>query len=448
MAAAAITKRITRRWHRLCDNLAARWRDPACAHRGDPRHFTGTFNRAWPVPSSGPPLRVLLEVADFCAGGLERVVLDLAHVLRAAGHEPLLLITGQRGAAAENAAQAGLRIHTLHPPTAWPHAYRELLRSERIDIVNAHASLYGAPHAAAAAIPFVQTVHNTLVWFEPREVYAYRAADSHTSAYVCVSDAVAADFAARCGIQPDKLATIPNGIDTTAFHTRRAAHDRTAVRQALGLRPAHLLILNVAALAGSKGQLFLVRAFARARRERDDLRLILVGGAAEPDYAAFVANEAARQGVAPVVMLTGYAHDPTRYFAAADVFALPSLCEGWSLALTEAACAGLPLVASDVGGARPLCERFGGHLVPPPFLHTCALSAAGFVRLAHRPLPDYEAALASALLQAAERPILRPTDESQRTLDRSSAFAPYLALFALLRARHTALPPRLTTPVA
>ena len=132
------------------------------------------------------------------------------------------------------ARRAGLEVLTL-PILQRELRYRELLIERRVDVVNAHYSLFGAHCAAESGLPFVQTLHNTYVWFSADQIAAYRANDPYTTAYICVSNDVAYYSDAKLGLPPDKMVVIPNGVDRARLQVADSARVRHGLRRELRL---------------------------------------------------------------------------------------------------------------------------------------------------------------------------------------------------------------------
>ena len=97
------------------------------------------------------------------------------------------------------------------------------------------------------------------------------------------------------------------------------------------------------------------------------------------------------------VILAGHREDVARFYWMADAFVLPSFWEGWSSALSEAACAGLPLAATDAGGARELLTPLGGRLIKPPFASISELDHTNIGRVVRGDDAGFQARLAFAL---------------------------------------------------
>ncbi len=153
---------------------------------------------------------------------------------------------------------------------------------------------------------------------------------------------------------------IPNGVDVERF---------AGIKRTAGHPPT---VLFVGAVKARKGVHILLRAFALAQESIPDARLLIVGSLdAEPDHAAAQRALAIELGLADAVTFAGRVSDADLLstYAAADVFALPSINIGWKfegfgLALLEASAAGLPVIGSrDCGAADAVQDGVTGLLV-------------------------------------------------------------------------------------
>jgi glycosyltransferase involved in cell wall biosynthesis len=343
---------------------------------------------------------VLIQVDHFDRGGMENMIILLAGGLKRRGMDVTLVVLGRPGPAVEQARRAGIGVLTL-PEERRDDAYRSLLREQRIELVNAHYSTYGAAIAAEMGVPFVQVMHNAYVWLDDRAVARYRQADPYTTAYVCVSAQVARYSDCAMGLTASKMVVIPNGIDGGRLDAARR-RPPGQLREELGLADEDYVFLNVASIHATKAQKVLILAFARVLKAHPRSRLLIVGPASDRDYEDQLRRAIARAGLERSVMLTGQREDVDRFYWMADAFVLPSYWEGWSLALTEAAYAGLPLVATDVGGARELLADGPGRLVRPPFRSISELNALSIGRLVHGEDPQFLAGLAESMIGVIE----------------------------------------------
>lgn len=147
----------------------------------------------------------------------------------------------------------------------------------------------------------------------------------------------------RLGIDRSRIAVVYNGVDPCT---------RPAPEVDLGGDGPR--IVCVANIVPNKGQALLVRAVSRLRPEHPGIRAVLVG----TDRTAGRFERTARaDGVADCLVMAGFVPDVRGHLAAADVFALPSrLREGTPTSILEAMLAGVPVVASRIGGVPELVE--------------------------------------------------------------------------------------------
>jgi len=241
---------------------------------------------------------------------------------------------------------------------------------DRVEVVHAHQLLSPASAAALSLAlrgpPFVATAHASgpvgdvasLARQGPLGWARLQALRHLASAFVAVSDPIRGELEAA-GVPASLVRSIPNGVDTRRFVPADPA-DRRRLRRALGLPPVPA-VLYAGRLAPEKGVDVLVDGWAEARRRGVVGTLCLVGDG--PERAA-LERRTRDHGILGAVRFAGPTDDVAPWLAAAEAFVLPSRTEGLSLALLEAMAAGLPVIATDVGGTR---DAAGGAavLVPP-----------------------------------------------------------------------------------
>lgn len=173
------------------------------------------------------------------------------------------------------------------------------------------------------------------------------------------------------GFPADRVSVLHNGIDpgpqTTPLTRQRA-------RRALGLPEDVFVVGTAARLDPVKDLGTLVEAFALARREIGDSRLVILGDG--PERHALEAA-AARAGVAAETCFAGYRREVRDLLPALDLFVNCSLFEGTSLTILEAMAASLPVVATTVGGTpEVVVDRRTGELIPPKAIARLASAIA------------------------------------------------------------------------
>jgi glycosyltransferase involved in cell wall biosynthesis len=166
-------------------------------------------------------------------------------------------------------------------------------------------------------------------------------------------------------VRGSRIETIHNFIDYPRL-AAVPADARRRVRGSLAIAADTPLLGIIGNVILRKGLLYLVRALPAVLAAVPDARLLVVGGEDQGVYASRVRAAAEQCGVAGAITWTGHRGDVDEVLAALDLYVLPSLEESLPLSVLEAMAAGLPVVASAVGGI-PECVVAGdtGLLVPP-----------------------------------------------------------------------------------
>ena len=159
------------------------------------------------------------------------------------------------------------------------------------------------------------------------------------------------------GVEADRITWIPNGVE---YMSTSHCHDRRALKIELLDKADKQVVLFVGRLVEEKGLERLLKAWATMPC-RENAILCLVGdGPLRSELEAV----AARLDVLSSVRFLGHQPHVSKFYAIADLFVLPSHTEGMSNALLEAMAAGLPVVASDVGGNKDVIDdQVSGFLV-------------------------------------------------------------------------------------
>ncbi len=171
--------------------------------------------------------------------------------------------------------------------------------------------------------------------------------------YIAVCQA-AADELAAVGVAPERISVIPSGIDTRRWDASRKD------RASLGSTPP-LRVIMVGHYSPIKGHSILLQAAARVIQEFPSVLFQLVGR-----ETAKLRPEAERLGVAGHVEILGERTDVPELLSKTHLFVMPSLMEGIGTALIEAQAAGVPVVASEVGGLPDVVEKGVTGLLTPP----------------------------------------------------------------------------------
>ena len=292
-------------------------------------------------------------LSSFGVGGQERVALDLAAAQRARGHTVIAvsLAPPPEGPLADEFRAVGAEVIdvpkgpgtdlTLVPRLAWA------LKRRRVEVVHSHNPLpliYGAPAARLCGAVAIHSKHGVNPGSRGHRMLRRQAARL-VSSFVAVSTVTAQQAREQRDCAEAQLVVIANGIRLEQFKPDAAA--RAAVRAELGIAADALVVGMVGRIDEFKNQPLLLAAIAP--RLGPQVHVVFVGDG--PTRAGLEAAVAALPPAARAAAhVLGRRMDVARLLPAFDVFALSSKSEGLPLVVPEAMAAGLPVVATAVGG--------------------------------------------------------------------------------------------------
>lgn len=187
----------------------------------------------------------------------------------------------------------------------------------------------------------------------------YRMGQSMIEGVIAVSNDTATSYRSYVGGRA-RVVIVPNAVDTESYP---ASVDAPSLRQEIGLEPTDRVAIVVATFKRQKGHRHLVEALGEIADREPDLRVVLVG---DGELRAEIEGMVHSLGLDDHFRFLGSRRDVPELLAISDVFVLPSLWEGLSVALLEAMSSDLPVVATDVSGTRDvIIDGHTGLLVPP-----------------------------------------------------------------------------------
>jgi glycosyltransferase involved in cell wall biosynthesis len=243
-------------------------------------------------------------------------------------------------------------------PTDELRRMTDLVHGRHIDVLHTHLSrahFFGVLLRGACGVPCVATAHSRhfqLHWM-------------FNDLVIAVSEATRLYHQRWNHVSSDRIVTIPNFVDSECV-TAAGGPWRANVRSELHIGESDNLLGVIGNVIPRKGTLYLVRAMPRILAGTPGTRLAIIAEGGTTDYVDRVKRAIAELGLQQHVLWLGPHNVVSRLLPALDVCVLPSLEESMPLAILEAMGAGLPVVASAVGGVKE-CIRHGetGLLVPP-----------------------------------------------------------------------------------
>ena len=329
------------------------------------------------LPKSHAPLpRVLFIATSAGEGGIERYSVRLAVLLRARG-VPVTYACRPGGFLEGQCAAHGI------PTFAWEvrnsgdvtasRLLAKWLRTHPIDIVHVHSRRDYVPAVLGTA--FVRPrprllLHAHLIrrLGEPARL-AGRFFRWGAARVIAVSEAVRERLVQEHRFSREFVHHLPNGVDTRTFAAAESDHEewqsrRDASRQAWGVPPG-VCVIGMMGRLNAKGQEALLAVMPELLRSFPETWVVLVGPEGSAGDQGRLRDQAEAAGVEARVVLPGMTEDVPAAMAGFDIVAhLPS-DESFGLALAEAMAAGLPTVATDIGGCREVVQDgVTGTLVP------------------------------------------------------------------------------------
>jgi glycosyltransferase involved in cell wall biosynthesis len=314
-------------------------------------------------------MKVLLLVVGLDVGGTEAHVLELASRINRKRFDVLVCSLKPLGRLGLELRARGIRVMSLNGSGKFDlrvfFRLRNVLSREKPDVVQAF--LFWANVSARLCgqlvrlVPVISSYHDEVVpeWWLTRVID--RVTMKWTKYIVCCSEAVRRSVEQRIGGGQAHCAVIPFGVDTYRFREPKGL-----VGDTIALERGLPIIGTICRLVEpKKGLKYLLEAVAQLEQDEGKpvCQVLLVGeGPAEADLRAV----SARLGIGSRVVFTGVRRDVPELLALMDIFVLPSLYEGFGIAILEAMAAGKPVVATTVGGIPEFVApgQFG-FLVPP-----------------------------------------------------------------------------------
>jgi len=188
----------------------------------------------------------------------------------------------------------------------------------------------------------------------------YRLTSRLVSGFIAVSDEVKEAMVAVIGPIEDSITVICNGVDVKRYGQ---PVDKARVKGQVGLDDTARLIAVVATLKEPKGHQYMVEAMATIVSQHPDVHTLFIG---DGELREELQAQIARLNLRKHIHILGNRNDVPDLLAASELFVLPSLWEGLSMALLEAMAAGKPIVATAVSGTTQVMIPGETGLIVPP----------------------------------------------------------------------------------
>jgi len=240
-----------------------------------------------------------------------------------------------------------------------------ILKNEGVDILHCHkhkSVVYGTIAGKLAKVPIILAhVHGIGRTRNLKRKLLNYFILRHVNRILAVGQAVKDDILRNNpSIKSEKVINIGNSIDYDKFS--KVVKDDTLKKNKFGIEKDAFVFATAGRLAPTKGQKYLISAFAQVRKQLNDAQLLIAGTGKLKDELEKFALEL---GCSSNVHFLGYVDNMPEFYSCIDAFVLPSVAEGLPRAIIEAMAAGVPVIGTDVGGIPEILDNGSRGLLVP-----------------------------------------------------------------------------------
>lgn len=302
-------------------------------------------------------------------GGLENIIKDTVLNLDKAGYGSEVWCLKDKGVLADDIEAAGIAVRPFYFEGGLEIRYLlrlvKALKEKRFDIIHSYGLfpiVWGTIAAIFARVPArIATCGNCYGDIGPKNRLKLRFVSYFTTCFIAVCEAVRKPLVEFVGIPFSKIGIIyssarridPKGLD-----------EKKKIREKLGIKDTDFVIGSVGRLVGHKGHQYMIEALLMLEPSIPNIKYLIIG---DGPAAETLRSKVKSLNLENAVLFAGLKRDTTDLLSIMDIFVQPSASrEGLPMALAEAASAGLPLVATDIGGNREIVKNgINGFIVPP-----------------------------------------------------------------------------------
>ena len=313
-------------------------------------------------------MKVLLLTTHLNVGGVSIYTLNLAKYIKKAGMDVCVVSSG--GELVSELENEGIKHFQIDIKTKFAFGYKiiknigplqKFIRENNIDIVHAQTrvtQVLASIIKKCSNIKYVSTCHG----FFKHTNFGRKIYPAWGDKVIAISESVKRHLVSDFGVDSRKVIKVFNGIELNKYDGLLKNKDKTVLLK-LGLNEKDIIIGSIGRLSSVKGYKYLIEAFRDIASTVDNARLLLVGDGPEKERLKQQINDT---GMKNKIIINQGSQKLAKFFSVIDIFCLPSINEGFGLALVEAMASGRACIASNVGGLSELiCNEEDGILFDP-----------------------------------------------------------------------------------
>lgn len=295
---------------------------------------------------------VIFQVDKLISGGLEKVVYSTVKALDKSKYEAVILSGEKGGEFAELFKKDGYKVFCYENNI---NILRKLIIDIEPDIVNFHYSLFGLDEYKKSGIKTVYTIHNCYVWLKASDREARGLQYKKIDRFIAVSNPVKTYFNKYFKVSLDKITVIPNGH----LIYKPSGVRNKITRDYLKTNKSDYIFFCPATFTPVKQQNLIIEAMKLIKNKK--IKVVIMGSHPVPLYIEELKKRIEECRLNDVIRIFPRISSKLmpQIYKLVDCLLMPSITEGWSMAVMEAIEAGKPLLLSRVGSAEEVIKENG-----------------------------------------------------------------------------------------
>jgi len=293
------------------------------------------------------------QLESFDKGGLEEVVLSLCtSKMIGENYNIVVFVVGRDlGYLSEIASKKCVPIFILGQKE---EVLQYLIKKLDVKICNLHYSVFGLPVYRQNSVKTVYTIHNNYIWGDKSFIYDRKEKYKFVDLFIAVSKQVGQYFAKKFDVSFDRINVVPNGVEYDLLKNFKIMK-----RESFGLKKKDFVFVNVSSFIENKFHIVMILAMKKLVLKFPEIKLLFVGNILDKNYFDRINKLIRKYELEKNILIINFL--PKKKLLGvlnfSDCFILPSLTEGFSISVIEAMYYKLPLILSDVGGAREVIRN-------------------------------------------------------------------------------------------